>query len=377
MAPNDPALRTFRDGVREMKARSDRDPLDPLGWHIYGAQHSIFCATTSFRMQVHYGWYFLPWHRAFLLNLEQKIRVLTGDRTFALPYWDWTRDNRLPAALFGAGNPLLDTTRIQTRDDRLPADFTELGPSMRGPSFPQFAGLARRPDYPQIEGALEQSAHNNVHNWIGGNMASFDGAGFDPMFGTHHGNIDRLWEAWKAASPEHRDPEDREWRDFRFSFYGADGKVEQIRVADLSDVRRLGYRYDTLAWRSTLTAGRHAGVPGRRRGGRQAFALPRSEGGCASGRGFWRSGPRPASVHTNAASDAPALPQDLPPASGLGEPGRPAGGDLQRHLHPAADRRRQLRARPHGQHPGGGARAGARGAAPRRSGAGRHRTRRP
>jgi tyrosinase len=115
MAPNDPALRTFRDGVREMKARSDRDPLDPLGWHIYGAQHSIFCATTSFRMQVHYGWYFLPWHRAFLLNLEQKIRVLTGDRTFALPYWDWTRDNRLPAALFGAGNPLLDTTRIQTR----------------------------------------------------------------------------------------------------------------------------------------------------------------------------------------------------------------------------------------------------------------------
>jgi hypothetical protein len=133
---------------------------------------------------------------------------------------------------------------------------------MRGPSFPQFAGLARRPDYPQIEGALEQSAHNNVHNWIGGNMASFDGAGFDPMFGTHHGNIDRLWEAWKAASPEHRDPEDREWRDFRFSFYGADGKVEQIRVADLSDVRRLGYRYDTLAWRSTLTAADTPEYPG-------------------------------------------------------------------------------------------------------------------
>ncbi|MEL6475474.1 MAG: hypothetical protein AAFQ21_15520, partial [Pseudomonadota bacterium] len=44
-------MRTFRAGVAEMRARSDKNPLDPLGWHMYGAAHSIFCATNAFRMQ--------------------------------------------------------------------------------------------------------------------------------------------------------------------------------------------------------------------------------------------------------------------------------------------------------------------------------------
>jgi hypothetical protein len=190
MRADDQDLLTFKEGVRMMRARSEANALDPLGWHIYGSQHSMFCATNSFAMQIHYGWFFLPWHRAYLSNLEQKIRVLTGRDDFALPYWDWTRSDRLPRAMFGAGNPLNDTTRIQSADDALPADFTELGPAMSGPTFRHFVGYRRSVDAPQIEGTLEQSAHNNVHNWIGGNMASFDGAGFDPMFALHHGNID-------------------------------------------------------------------------------------------------------------------------------------------------------------------------------------------
>lgn len=274
LSPDDSVLRTFRSGVAEMKARSERNPLDPLGWHIYGAQHSMFCATNAFKMQVHYGWFFLPWHRAYLLNLEQKIRAVTDDDSFALPYWDWTSSPGLPASFAGADNPLNDTTRLYGPSDVLPADFTHLGPALRAPSFKQFGGLARIAADPQVEGMLEQGVHNNIHNWIGGNMASFDGAGFDPIFSAHHGNIDRLLEAWLAASPDHRLPEATDWRNKRFPFYGAGGNVEQIRVGDLSQTRELGYVYDTLGWRQTLTRATTPEYPG---GGKVVAMLSLSE----------------------------------------------------------------------------------------------------
>jgi hypothetical protein len=262
LADDSSTLRTLRDTIAEMKARSDRNPLDPLGWHLYGGQHSIFCATNAFRMQVHYGWFFLPWHRAFLSNLEQKIRRLSGNRRFALPYWDWTREARPPRAYFGKDNPLADSTRVYGPDEDLPADFTELGPAMRGPGFGHFAGLSRDPSRPQTEGTLEQGAHNNVHNWIGGNMASFDGAGFDPIFSAHHGNIDRLWETWRTASPASRDPTDPAWHDQLFPFYAASGEVEPIRVGDMLDTRKLGYVYDRLDWRHTLSVASTPLYPG-------------------------------------------------------------------------------------------------------------------
>jgi hypothetical protein len=109
---------------------------------------------------------------------------------------------------------------------------------------------------------MEQGVHNNVHNWIGGNMASFDGAGFDPIFSAHHGNIDRLWEAWRTTAPNRGDPVDRAWRDQLFPFYGATGDVEQIKIADLLDTAKLGYTYDRLDWRHTLTAANTPVYPG-------------------------------------------------------------------------------------------------------------------
>jgi hypothetical protein len=92
-------------------------------------------------------------------------------------------------------------------------------------------------------------------------MASFDGAGFDPIFSAHHGNIDRLWETWRGASPG-RDPSDPSWRNQLFPFYGAGGEVEQLRIGDLLDTARLGYVYDRLDWRHTLTAAATPRYPG-------------------------------------------------------------------------------------------------------------------
>lgn len=245
-------VRMYRDAVGWMKARSLENPLDPQGWAQHWAHHSIFCATNTFQYQVHYGWYFLPWHRAYLVNLEQKIRRILNEPTFALPYWDWTRNPTIPSWYFGENNPLNNTTRLQTAEDVLPADFLEVGPSLRAVKWHHFGGRPRIPGDLQVEGTLEQSVHNCVHNWIGGEMASFDGAGNDPVFQSHHGQVDRLWEAWRAQGGRF-EPEEYEWQNHEFWFYGPNGLIETTRVGDTLDTERMGYRFDDLSYEHTLT----------------------------------------------------------------------------------------------------------------------------
>ena len=82
MASNDPILQTWRDGVRLLKAASGN-----VSWANFAAIHGN---ASSFNLCPHGNWYFLPWHRAYLLSYERAVRQLTGNNDFALPYWDWT-----------------------------------------------------------------------------------------------------------------------------------------------------------------------------------------------------------------------------------------------------------------------------------------------
>jgi tyrosinase len=49
----------------------------------------------SERNAAHRGPIFLPWHRVFLLFMEQSIQRVLGDPNFGLPYWDWSQPNAL------------------------------------------------------------------------------------------------------------------------------------------------------------------------------------------------------------------------------------------------------------------------------------------
>ena len=237
----------YCEAVERMRAIARDDPFHPLSWSEHWAQHSIFCATGNFARQVHYGWNLLPWHRAYLVSLEQKIRFMLNEPGFALPYWDWTRNPTVPEWFFGEDNPLDNPTRYQGPGDRLPADFTDVGLSLRARRWAHFGGRERAPGQLQIEGTLEQSCHNNVHNWVGGDMASFDGAGNDPLFQAHHGQVDRLWEAWRAQ-PGRAVPEQAAWREGVFWFRDWEGRPSYLSVGDLLDPEALGYRYEDLSF---------------------------------------------------------------------------------------------------------------------------------
>jgi tyrosinase len=105
-------------------------------------------------------------------------------------------------------------------------------------------------DIDQSFGALDMNPHNTMHIWIGGlpdanhqgDMLSNLTAGFDPIFWSHHGNLDRLWAEWQTMHPgvDPPDPSD--------VLPGVDSTV-----ADSLSIRKLGYEYaaDTYMFPTT------------------------------------------------------------------------------------------------------------------------------
>jgi len=105
---------------------------DPRSWEGQAKIHQNFCA--------HNNWFFLPWHRAYLVAFERICRQLSGNPNFALPYWDWTANPQLPAGFasptIGAvPNPLYEVP---------PVSWTPGHLCCRSPQWQESTHLTRR-----------------------------------------------------------------------------------------------------------------------------------------------------------------------------------------------------------------------------------------
>jgi tyrosinase len=258
MAPNDPILQTWRDGVRLLKAASGN-----VSWANFAAIHGN---AASFNLCPHGNWYFLPWHRAYLLSYERAVRQLTGNSDFALPYWDWTEDRQMPSAFVeqtfnGQPNSLFEQQRDATPTDSLP-DST-VGPAIIsqilaqspfetfGTSRPIDGGGQVQNNLDQswincefcgTSGTLEATPHNLVHRFVGGIMGQANSA-LDALFMMHHCNIDRIWWTWNQGGGT--DSPDPLWSDMTFqnNFFNPDGTPFSPKVSDLLVPEPLGYTY--------------------------------------------------------------------------------------------------------------------------------------
>src|SRR5258708_35688257 len=67
MTANDPDLAAMRRAVAAMKALPQSDPHN---WVRFAEVHRNFCP--------HGNWYFLPWHRGYILAFERVVRELSG-----------------------------------------------------------------------------------------------------------------------------------------------------------------------------------------------------------------------------------------------------------------------------------------------------------
>ncbi|GAB3785247.1 tyrosinase family protein [Nocardioides ungokensis] len=251
----------YARGVEAMKAR----PLaDPTSWRFYAGIHGFEQARwvrlgaltaadvppsqellLKFWVQCqHASWYFLPWHRGYLLAFEANIRAavmnLGGPADWALPYWNYFKANQngLPPA-FGSpdwpdgtgDNPLFTEFRFGPNGDGdvfVPLQFVDqdalgdvqyTGVSNGGTTG--FGGVDTGFHHGGgPHGRLESQPHDQVHGWVGrfdaqppnedGLMSFPSTAGLDPIFWLHHANIDRLWASWLTVST-HLNPSDPEW----------------------------------------------------------------------------------------------------------------------------------------------------------------------
>lgn len=82
-------LQSYAKAVRAMLALP---PEDPRNWYRHAMVHTLDCP--------HGNWWLLPWHRGYLGWFEQICRELSGDPQFALPYWDWTAEQKVPGGMF-------------------------------------------------------------------------------------------------------------------------------------------------------------------------------------------------------------------------------------------------------------------------------------
>ena len=256
----------------------------------------------------HATWYFPPWHRGYLIALENQVRedivAAGGPSTWALPYWNYFDPKQFdippaftqqtfpvaglppnsPPGIAGSPNPLYVSARYGPNGDGVVFVPT----AAAGAAHPQdpnsdFAfGLVTvdcmsDPAYTNsfgggptgfehldsATGDLENNPHNLVHSYVGGfqgndqsNEQGLMGnplmAGLDPIFYLHHSNIDRMWAVWNVTL-KNANPDDPNWLhgpttngqpDFQMP---KDGTWWTFTPSDVADFTQLNYTYQEMA----------------------------------------------------------------------------------------------------------------------------------
>lgn len=148
---------------------------------------------------------FLPWHRAYLLDLERDLQAL--DPTVALPYWRFDKpapnlftldffgsSDDLGTVQFGSANPLQfwTTDGVQGINRRPFFDTSQAPPDL----FTESQTIALGSLY-RLFRSLEGNPHGIAHTSFGGSISSIPTAARDPLFFLLHCNVDRLWAKWQ------------------------------------------------------------------------------------------------------------------------------------------------------------------------------------
>ena len=151
---------------------------------------------------------FLPWHRAYLLDLERELQAI--DPSVALPYWRFDRpapniftpdflgaSDQLGTVGFAATNPLQfwKTDGVQGINRRPFFSTSAAPPGLRNET--QTLGLGTQ--YPAFR-TLEGNPHGTAHTSFGGSISSIGTAAKDPLFFLLHANVDRLWAKWQRQN---------------------------------------------------------------------------------------------------------------------------------------------------------------------------------
>jgi tyrosinase len=158
--------------------------------------------------QAHGAKGFLPWHRAYLLDLERELQNI--DPSVALPYWRFDQaapniftpdflgvSDNIGTVSFSASNPLQFwvTDGVQGINRR---PFFNTGTAPGGLRT-EAQTIALGTAYPAFR-TMEGNPHGSAHVSFGGSISSIPTAARDPLFFLLHCNVDRLWAKWQRQN---------------------------------------------------------------------------------------------------------------------------------------------------------------------------------
>src|SRR5256714_6115338 len=323
-----PDLLWYAKGVGKMMSRALNDPAS---WWFYAAIHGEYVTPANIQPAFpgwkfikapptvptsplpvsgnqnlywnqcqHQSWFFLPWHRGYLMAVEGQLRQdivsLGGPATWALPYWNYfggTNGSQYQMPPAFAAKKLPDNTPNPL--------FVNMryGPDGNGNIYlPTAAGEAAHPGDPNFSrgevnanyvsndlytghdqvtklpgfggpetlfhhgggtsGNWEGNPHNLVHVYVGyygavtaplyGLMSDPGTAALDPIFYLHHSNIDRMWALWNANG--NANPSQSAWlkgpTTRKFVMPGTNGQPWYYTPDQMKDLAKLNYTYQEL-----------------------------------------------------------------------------------------------------------------------------------
>lgn len=191
---------------------------------------------------------FLTWHRMYLYYFEKVLQAAAGNPSLRLPYWDYETNGNLPAAY---RSPTYLKNGVSTPNPLyIPNRQAQLnnGTAALTPAVVSTAGAMPATSYSPFNSALEQTPHGSVHCATGvascpsGYMGYVPTAGNDPIFYSHHANIDRLYQCWLKVNPAQRLPSGA-MLNATFNFIDGAGNLVNRKVGDMLTVQQLGYNY--------------------------------------------------------------------------------------------------------------------------------------
>ncbi|KAM7492470.1 hypothetical protein LguiA_035391 [Lonicera macranthoides] len=251
---SDEYIAKYEKAIRLMKALPADDPRN------FTQQVNIHCAYCdssyeqvgfpNVKLDVHFSWLFFPFHRIYLYYYEKILGKLIDDPTFALPFWNWDSPQRMPIPSIGTGTTVSDKILVA---NNLKVMYRQMVSGAKTAQL--FFGTAYRAGDALDPGAgsIENIPHTQVHIWTGDrtqpngeDMGRFYSAAWDPIFFSHHANVDRMWTIWKTLGGNRKDFTDPDWLNSSFFFYDENAQLRSIKVQDCLENTKLKYIYQDV-----------------------------------------------------------------------------------------------------------------------------------
>lgn len=155
---------------------------------------------------------FLPWHREYLIMMEDALRsVSPASNCITIPFWDWTLDAADPLSSIMFTDSNFGGTGVDRGDGKKCVasgpfkEWTLLGNDCLQRDLNGAGFIATREEVLNVISSNDRHRdfsraielfHDTVHRWIGGTMV-LDNSADEPLFIVHHSFIDMLWSVWQ------------------------------------------------------------------------------------------------------------------------------------------------------------------------------------